>query len=105
MRGCARRGGAMRRRSEPAATATVVRCDSPRSAEPGARGNVTGDGRITGWMSGGCEQPVVVEEALNALKDGTPRRVPRLARAWNCWKLSENPPHASRKNGVDRHSR
>ena len=75
MEGWAQKAEALRRRCEPFATATVVRCESPTSAKPGARGIVTGDGRITGWIGGGCAQPVVIEEALSALKDGRPRLV------------------------------
>ena len=30
---------------------------------------------ITGWIGGGCAQPIVIEEALGSLKNGTPRLV------------------------------
>ncbi|HKJ00167.1 MAG TPA: XdhC family protein [bacterium] len=63
----------LRQRDEPYALATVVRCESPTSAKPGARGLITRDGRITGWIGGGCAQPIVIEEALSSLKDGAPR--------------------------------
>jgi len=53
----------------------VVRCESPTSAKPGARGIVTADGTITGWIGGGCAQPIVIEESRRALRDGTARLV------------------------------
>jgi xanthine dehydrogenase accessory factor len=65
----------LRQRDEPYALATVVRCESPTSAKPGARGLITKDGRITGWIGGGCAQPIVIEEALGALRDGAPRLI------------------------------
>lgn len=70
-----KKANALRNKAEPFATATVVRCESPTSAKPGARGLVTREGRITGWIGGGCAQPIVIEEALNSLKDGAPRLV------------------------------
>ena len=60
-------------RAEPYALALVVRCESPTSAKPGARGLVSRDGIITGWIGGGCAQPIVVEESLKAIREGTPR--------------------------------
>jgi xanthine dehydrogenase accessory factor len=60
-------------RAEPYAMALVVRCESPTSAKPGARGLVSRDGIITGWIGGGCAQPIVVEESLKAIQEGTPR--------------------------------
>jgi len=57
------------------AVATVVRCQAPSSGKQGDRAIVHADGQITGWIGGGCAQPVVVKEALKALKDGKPRMV------------------------------
>jgi xanthine dehydrogenase accessory factor len=57
------------------AVATVVRCQSPSSGKQGDRAIVQADGQITGWIGGGCAQPVVVKEALKAMKDGKPRMV------------------------------
>jgi xanthine dehydrogenase accessory factor len=70
-----RKADDLRSRDEPYALATVVRCESPTSAKPGARGLITRDGRITGWIGGGCAQPIVIEEALSALRDGAPRLI------------------------------
>lgn len=55
--------------------ATVVRCESPTSAKPGAKGIVDADGRITGWIGGGCAQPAVISVARQALADGQPRLI------------------------------
>ncbi|HUJ76124.1 MAG TPA: XdhC family protein [bacterium] len=63
----------LRQEAQPYALALVVRCESPTSAKPGARGVITPDGVITGWIGGGCAQPIVVQEALKAIQEGTPR--------------------------------
>lgn len=60
---------------EPFALATVVRCDRPTSAKPGAKAVVRTDGTILGWVGGSCAEPVVVKEALRALADGRPRLI------------------------------
>src|SRR6187399_1815205 len=57
----------------PFAVATVVAVKRPTSARPGASGIVHPDGTIEGWVGGSCAQPVVVREALHALRDGQPR--------------------------------
>ena len=66
---------ALARQGKPYALALVVRCESPTSAKPGARGVVTADGTLTGWIGGGCAQPIVIEESRRALRDGTARLV------------------------------
>jgi xanthine dehydrogenase accessory factor len=63
----------LRDRGETFALATVVRCERPSSAKPGARALIRGDGSIAGWVGGACAEPVVVREALAALADGQPR--------------------------------
>jgi xanthine dehydrogenase accessory factor len=63
------------RRREPFAVATVVRCDPPTSAKPGAVALIRQDGTVTGWIGGSCAQPLTVEEALGAMRDGQPRLV------------------------------
>lgn len=65
----------LQRRGEPFALATVVRCEPPTSAKPGARALVREDGSVAGWVGGACAEPVVVREALAALRDGRPRLV------------------------------
>jgi xanthine dehydrogenase accessory factor len=56
-------------------TATVVRALPPTSGKPGDKAIIHGDGRISGWIGGGCAQPVVIKEALKAQADGRPRLV------------------------------
>jgi xanthine dehydrogenase accessory factor len=65
----------LERRGEPFVLATVVRCEAPTSAKPGAKALIRGDGVVEGWVGGACAEPVVVREALNALRDGRPRLV------------------------------
>ena len=57
----------------PFVLATVVAVSRPTSARPGATGLVHPDGTIEGWVGGSCAQPVVIREALRALRDGQPR--------------------------------
>jgi xanthine dehydrogenase accessory factor len=63
------------RRGEPFALATVVRCERPTSAKPGAKALIRPDGTVVGWVGGACAEPVVVREAQSALRDGRPRLV------------------------------
>ncbi len=63
----------LRAKGEPFVLATVVACQPPQSARPGAKGIIRRDGLLTGWVGGGCVQPIVVREALKALADGQPR--------------------------------
>src|SRR2546428_11519470 len=63
------------RRGEPCALATVVRCERPTSAKPGARALIRQDGTVRGWVGGACAEPVVLREAVAALRDGQPRLI------------------------------
>jgi len=65
----------LQRRGEPFVLATVVRCEAPTSAKPGAKALVHADGRVEGWVGGACAEPVLVREALRALRDGRPRLI------------------------------
>jgi xanthine dehydrogenase accessory factor len=65
----------LQRRGEPFVLATVVRCEAPTSAKPGAKALVHADGRVEGWVGGACAEPVLVREALKALRDGRPRLI------------------------------
>jgi xanthine dehydrogenase accessory factor len=58
---------------EPFVLATVVRCERPTSAKPGAKALVRRDGTVAGWIGGSCAEPVVVREGRRALQDGRPR--------------------------------
>lgn len=57
------------------AVATVVRVIAPTSGKPGDKAIILPDGKLWGWIGGGCAQPVVAKEALKALADGKPRLV------------------------------
>jgi xanthine dehydrogenase accessory factor len=54
----------------PFVLATVVWCERPTSAKPGARAIIEANGNVTGWIGGSCAQPVVVREALRLLREG-----------------------------------
>ena len=58
------------RESKPFVLATVVWCERPTSAKPGAQALIQEDGQITGWIGGSCAQPVVVREAQRVLQEG-----------------------------------
>lgn len=65
----------LRQAGTPFVLATVVRCESPTSAKPGAKAVITAEGEIQGWIGGGCAQPAVLDSAKKALKDGQPRLI------------------------------
>ena len=69
------RAADLERRGQPFALATVVRCERPTSAKPGAKALILEDGTVTGWIGGACAEPVVARESLAALRDGQPRLV------------------------------
>lgn len=62
-------------KGEAFAMATVVRCQPPSSGKPGDKAIILADGKLSGWIGGGCAQPVVIREALRALSEGKPRLV------------------------------
>jgi xanthine dehydrogenase accessory factor len=64
---------AVARRGEPFVIATVVRCEPPTSAKPGAKALIRQDGTVSGWIGGSCAEPVAVKEALSVLAEGEPR--------------------------------
>jgi xanthine dehydrogenase accessory factor len=55
---------------EPFVLATVVWCERPTSAKPGAQTLIRANGECTGWIGGSCTQPVVLREALRMLREG-----------------------------------
>ncbi len=57
----------MEKRRQPFVLATVVRCESPASAKPGAKALVTERGIEAGWIGGGCTQPIVAKVAKESL--------------------------------------
>lgn len=60
-------------REEPFVLATVVAYKSPQSAKPGSKAIIKRDGTWTGWVGGGCVQPIVLREAKQALQTGQPK--------------------------------
>ncbi len=69
------RAGALKAEGRPFALVTVVRCESPTSAKPGAKAIVDSEGNIEGWIGGGCAQPAVIDTVKRALKDGQARLI------------------------------
>jgi xanthine dehydrogenase accessory factor len=62
-------------KGEPFAVAMIVRQEGPSAGKTGDKAIIAPDGKIWGWVGGGCTQPVVVKEALKALADGRPRLI------------------------------
>ncbi len=58
------------RARKPFVLATVVWCERPTSAKPGAQALIQENGQITGWIGGSCAQPVVIREAQRVLHEG-----------------------------------
>ena len=65
----------LNRNGKPYATATIVRRQIPSSGKPGDRAIITTDGKIYGWIGGGCTRGIVLKEALESLCDYKPRVV------------------------------
>src|SRR5215510_5996140 len=65
----------LRAEGEPFVIATVVAYINPQSAKPGSKAIIKPDGSVSGWVGGGCVQPIVVREAQNALNTGKPKLV------------------------------
>jgi xanthine dehydrogenase accessory factor len=55
---------------KPFVMATVIWCERPTSAKPGAQAIIQENGQITGWIGGSCAQPVVLREAVRLLHEG-----------------------------------
>ena len=63
----------LRAEEEPFVLATVVAYKSPQSAKPGSKAIIQADGSSSGWVGGGCVQPIVLREAKHVLKTGKPK--------------------------------
>ncbi|MBV9268255.1 MAG: XdhC family protein [Acidobacteriaceae bacterium] len=70
-----RKATELRSQGNSFAIATVVRFDGSISGKPGDKAIIYPDGRIWGWIGGGCTQPAVIKEALKSLADEEPRFV------------------------------
>lgn len=53
----------------------VVRRDAPSSSKAGDKAIVTRNGKMTGWIGGGCVQGIVLKESAEAMRSGKPRLV------------------------------
>lgn len=62
-------------RGEPYAVATVVRTLAAVAAKPGAKAILTADGRMAGWVGGGCALGAVKRAARDCLLDGEARLI------------------------------
>jgi len=62
-----------RQRGEPFVLATVVWRRPPSSGKLGSKALIAPDGTVRGWLGGACAEPAVVQEAMRALGDGSPR--------------------------------
>ena len=59
----------------PYATAVVVRRKIPSSGKPGDKAIITAEGKMHGWIGGGCTQGIVLKEALLSIQEGKPRHI------------------------------
>jgi len=62
-------------KGEPFVFATVVRTVASVAAKPGAKAIVTADGRMAGWVGGGCALGAVKKAAQRCLDDGEARLI------------------------------
>jgi xanthine dehydrogenase accessory factor len=65
----------LRAKGEPFVLATVVAYRRPQSAKPGSKAIISQDGVVTGWVGGGCVQPIVIREAQKVLEQRKPNLV------------------------------
>ncbi len=63
----------LHRSGTPYALVSVVRAVAPASARAGDKAVVTADGRLHGWIGGGCAQPAVLRAVRQVLSDGHAR--------------------------------
>jgi len=60
---------------ETVALAQVVWRKAPTSGKPGDKALITKEGKIIGWIGGGCVRSIAVKEAINSIKEGKYRLV------------------------------
>ena len=65
----------LRERGEAFALVTVLKAVPPTSSKPGDKAVVTAQGRIHGWIGGGCAQPAVIKTVRRALRDRQARHI------------------------------
>ena len=64
------RAADLEKKSVPFAIATVIDTVAPTSSKPMAKAIITLDGKMEGWIGGGCAKDTVIDEALHCLKTG-----------------------------------
>jgi xanthine dehydrogenase accessory factor len=57
------------------ALVTVIKTIAPTSANVGDKALITAEGRIHGWIGGGCAQPAVVRTVKRCIDDARPRHI------------------------------
>jgi xanthine dehydrogenase accessory factor len=60
----------LKQTGKPFVLATVVRCEVPTSAKPGAQAIIQDDGQVIGWIGGSCALPIVKRESTRILREG-----------------------------------
>src|SRR5258705_795353 len=65
--------GQLRDEEQPFVLATVVAYKSPQCGKAGSKAIIHSDGTVSGWVGGGCVQPIVLREAKKALQTGKPK--------------------------------
>lgn len=65
----------MTAKGEPFVVATVVRTVASVAAKPGAKAILCADGRMAGWIGGGCALGAVKKAARRCLEDGEARLI------------------------------
>ncbi len=66
----------LKKEGRSCAVATIVQCLGSSPQKEGAKMLVREDASIVGTLGGGCIEAEVIQEALIAIKDGTPRTIP-----------------------------
>ncbi|MEM6725147.1 MAG: XdhC family protein [Bacteroidota bacterium] len=73
---------------EAFAIASVVLREVPSSGKPGDRAVIEANGKMTGWIGGGCTQGIILKEAKEAIASGKPRLIRIAPEATNLTEVS-----------------
>jgi xanthine/CO dehydrogenase XdhC/CoxF family maturation factor len=57
------------------ALATLIATERSAPRDPGAVLAISEDGKVAGSVSGGCVEPGVIEEAMDIIETGAPKRL------------------------------
>jgi len=60
----------LKEKRESFATAIVVQHGTPISGKAGDKAIIRNDGKLQGWIGGGCIHPIIIEEGMAALSSG-----------------------------------